>query len=192
MKGLFFLLGLALSLACALTYWQAIYSRSIRPHLFSWLIWSITMGVAGAAQIRSNGGAASWIALLGSINCFLIAVACLWIGHKGITRSDWLLLAAALLAVPLWMITRQPLWSVLLVTGIDAIGYGPTFRKSWDRPGQESVLAFVIGGLAMLFSLLALDSYPLTNWIYPAVIVIFNGVLVGMLQARRRYLQARA
>jgi len=48
--------------------------------------------------------------------------------------ADWYFFLAALAAIPLWLLTRTPLYSVVVVTVIDALAYVPTFRKSWHRP----------------------------------------------------------
>ena len=126
---------LALSRA---VYFASIFKGKTKPHAFSWLIWATVSGIGFAAQFAEGAGPGSWARGFSAVTCCILVVLGYFKGEKNITGSDWTTLSAALLAVPLWVITKTPIWSVFIVCVIDTIGYFPTVRKAWNKPYQES------------------------------------------------------
>ncbi len=166
-------------------YIKTIFYGTTKPHYFTWLIWSLLMGIAFAAQMSENAGPGSWVIGLSAVGCFMIAVLGFFRGEKNITRSDKIAFACGLAAIPLWQITKNPQWSVILVTLIDCIGFYPTFRKTWYKPYEEPVSPYVISLFTMLVSVFALQTINLTTALYPSALVFANAAFVVMIYARR-------
>lgn len=186
-----FLVGIIACINMA-EYVRVIVKRQIKAHAFSWIIWGFTQLIAGAAQLAKGGGAGAVVMIFGALPCFVIALlAMFYYGERNVTRGDSVAFVAALAAIPLWIITKNPLWAALLVTLIDLIGgFFPTIRKSWDNPHEESIFLFAIGTAAYALVIFALESYSFTTVIYPATMVIVEGALSIMLIMRRRFLGA--
>lgn len=172
------------------TYFVSIFQDKTRPHAFSWFIWGTISSIGFAAQFAEGAGAGSWARGFGAVTCFLLVAVSLFKGERHITRTDWLTLAVALTAIPLWILTKTPVWSVILVCAIDTIGYIPTLRKSWLKPREESAVSYGFSCCGALFSLLAVEHYTLSTWLYPAVLVTTNGAMAGFLILRAARLQA--
>ena len=128
---------------------------------------------------------------MAAVDCLLILVLGLFRGEKRITRSDWVTFILAMSIVPLWYMTRQPAWSVLLATVIDGLGYYPTFRKSWSKPQEESIRSYLLYTLEWALSFSAMDSSNWTTVPYAAFSVLANVALIAMLAARRRVLSPK-
>ncbi|HEM7873031.1 TPA: hypothetical protein U2L53_005506, partial [Burkholderia multivorans] len=111
--------GSAVSLVAAVPYALAIYRRSVRPHLFTWLIWSVVTVIAAAGQFVAGAGPSAWCTAAIAVTCVLTFVASIFRGERGWTRADWVCLCAALSAIPLWMLTDDPTLSICLVTLIE-------------------------------------------------------------------------
>ena len=167
-------------------YMWGMYRRTAKPHMFSWLIWGVLSGIVGYIQFVENAGIGSAMLLAAAAASMGIAITSYWLGTKDIRRSDWVVLFVALSSIPLWILTKNPLWSVLLVVGIDAIGYIPTIRKSWHKPYEEPVFTWAISIVTFSLSILALESYSLTTYLYPAVFIAVNLFLVVYLLLRRQ------
>ncbi len=165
---------------------RGIRRGQVHPHMFSWLIWSILLGVVAVAQISGGAGAGAWNSVAALLCCALIAGLSLKYGEKHITRADWVALVCALSAIPLWMATNNPLWSVLLVSFIDCVAYVPTFRKSWHRPWSEAAMSYVLGAAAFALSLAALEQVSFVTAFYPFCIACANIAFVAMVFVRRR------
>jgi hypothetical protein len=190
--AIFGILSVAAMLAARLTYFSSIWKGKTRPHAFSWLIWGVISLIGFAAQFAEGAGAGSWARGFGAFTCFLLVGISLFRGEKNITRTDWITLFVALSAIPLWLVTQTPLWSVVLVCLIDTAGYLPTIRKSWTKPQSESALSYSLGALGALLALLAIENYTVATWLYPAVLVTSNGAMALFLLNRRSRLGAVA
>ncbi|WP_284256743.1 hypothetical protein, partial [Klebsiella pneumoniae] len=54
--SIFGAIGTAVSLLAAIPYAFAIYRRTVRPHLFTWLVWSVVTAIAAAGQFVAGAG----------------------------------------------------------------------------------------------------------------------------------------
>lgn len=152
-------------------YLYTVYYGRTRPHIFSWIIWTIVASIAAAGQIVKGAGSGAWITIAIAVFAFIRVVACLTHGEKSITRSDTYCLIACLFALVLWGITNDPLLSVIVVTIVDAVGIYPTWRKSWHKPYEENALSYFLFGVTSAMGLAATENYNLTTMIFPGVII---------------------
>lgn len=178
--------------AMMLTFWLFIpYIRSIRrntvkPHVFSWLIWSLGTLIVFFAQLSAGGGIGAWaIGLSGLITCLVTWLAWRNRGDTHITSLDWIFFISALSALPFWFITANPLCAVLILTTVDVLGFGPTMRRAWKRPHEESVQFFALATVRNGLVLLALETQNLTTILFPAATGIGCLILVLMILCRR-------
>ena len=188
-KGLFTLMGAVLTLACYVPYFWGLYKKTLKPHMFSWLIWGVLMGIACAAQITAGGGNGTLIMGLSSFFSLAIAAYAAYAGEKHITRSDYVRFVFACASIPLWLATKNPLYAVTLISLIDVAAFWPTVRKSWSKPYEESLPTFALAACQLATSILALDTINLTTALYPATLVLLNMSFCGLLVYRRRKLK---
>ena len=189
LKEIFGLLSLMLSVVSYVPYVRSIFVANTKPHAFTWLVWGAVMAIAFVAQLSDKAGAGSWATGLSAAFCLGIGVVAMFRGERHITRGDWIAFAVTLLAIPLWVATSDPLWSVLLVTGIDAVACYPTFRKSYAKPDEELAFKYVLTVIRYLFSLLALEHFTVVTSIYQLVSIFMEMAVVVMLFWRRAALK---
>lgn len=155
------------------------------PHVFSWVVWGLLMIIAFFAQVSEGAGpAAAVTGIFALLNLVVVALA-LRHGERAITRSDWVMLVTALLAIPLWLATKNPVWSVILISMIDVVAFIPTFRKSWGKPGEETLQTYILCGASFALSLLVVEAVSLSTILYPATLMATNAVFVAMVVLRR-------
>jgi len=170
-KAVFATIAMLISAISFLPYIWSTLRGKVRPHVLSWSIWGLTTTIVFLAQRTAGAGVGAWPVGLAAMMAFLIAIiAFIKRGEIRITASDWLFFVLALGALPLWYVTDNPLWAVLLVTAIDILGFGPTIRKAYHQPQTDSVLFFSLIVLRNVFVLLALEHYSLTTALFPAAI----------------------
>ncbi len=167
-------------------YVKSMLKGDTKPHPYTWLIWCITTGTAAFGVWIGGGGYGALLLFVWTISTFIIFLFSLKHGTKNITKSDVALLALALLAIILWWQLKNPLLAVLMVTGIDALGYIPTLRKSFEEPWSESVFSWFLFTFTGLLSLLALGHYSLLTVVYIAMSAIANSVVIALCLARRQ------
>lgn len=144
------------------------------------------MSVGFSAQVVEGAGVGSYVLGTALLTTCAIAVLAFVKGERRGTRSDWFCLITSLSAVPLWFLVDDPLPSVILITTIDLLAYGPTYRKAWVYPREELLLMWFLGTAKFIFALLALEQYTLSTWLYPAAIATANGFLCVLLIYRRQ------
>lgn len=169
-------------------YVRQMLAGTIKPHLFTWIIWTLTTCIAAAARSSEQAGPGAWGQWAGGISCLIVALLAWRLGEKQITRSDQIAFAIALLAIPVWQLTENALAAVVIVTGIDLIGYYPTFRKSWLRPHEEAIFNYLAANAIHILSLLATERYALVNVLFQVAVFTANSLLIFMVLWRRAQL----
>lgn len=173
-------------------YFRDIWSGRTKPHAFTWLIWTSLTAVGFAAQVSDHGGPGAWVTGFTAAVALVIFVVSLFIGDRDIARSDWACLAGAVLAAGCWAATDDPLTAVVLVTVIDALGFVPTFRKSFHHPYGETLVTYQLSALKFVLALVALERFTAVTALYPASLVAMNAVFSLMLVVRRRMVPLEA
>jgi hypothetical protein len=188
MKDLLGITGTVLLMGGFAPYLYALWRKTAKPHAFSWFLWGIINAIVCAVQVSQGAGAGAWTAGVAATFNLGITVYALKHGERNITRGDWAVLVSVLMALPLWVMTSNPVWSVILVSVIDTVAFYPTLRKSWNRPHEEVATTFVLGMAGFAFALMALDNPSFTNVCYPAKVILTNGIFVSCLFYRRMVL----
>jgi len=159
-----------------------------KPHMFTWLVWGLVLGIAAAVATAGGAIISAWTLGLEVGSCLIIALISARYGEKNITKSDWAMLVSALAVIPLWILSKEPLVAAIAVTTIDSLGYGPTLRKAWANPQEENLQTFVCYIGISLFSFLCITPLTLVTGMYPAGLLIMNCLLVFVLVSRRKVL----
>jgi hypothetical protein len=191
-KDLFGWLAVALCLAGYVPYVWTIFCGRTRPHLVSWLLWGVLNGILFSGQLIGGGGAGAWVT--GTCAAISLAVAALAVTHgeRTITGSDWLTVAAAGAALPVWYFTCNPLWALVIISAIDTLAWLPTFRKTYAKPLEESASAFALFALAWASGLLGLAHYDAMSVLPPLCGLLEESTFLAMLLWRRRVMLALA
>lgn len=179
------LLATIIGFAGYIPYFMDIFRGKTKPHVFTWLGFAILTGVAFAAQLTKGAGPGAWVTACTAAVCLLIAVLALNRGEKNITKSDWFCIVASLVGIGLWFFLKDPLWAVIVITVADFLSFLPTIRKSYLKPHEETVSTYMLSSLKFVFAVVALESFDVTNWLYPASLVLANGGFAIMLLVRR-------
>lgn len=190
-KDIYAAIAIALMLFSRGTYFASILKGRTKPHAFSWLIWGVISSIGFAAQVAEHAGAASWVRGVGCLTCFVVVGLCWFRGERDITRSDWITLAVSLLAIPLWMATKTPVYSVILVCLIDTSGYLPTVRKVFHKPREETPYSYLLSCAGAFLSVLAIENYTPSTWLYPVVLTCSNLMMAGFIFIRRWQLHVK-
>ena len=182
-------IAIVLTFIAFVPYIKSILSNQIKPHVFSWAIWSVTTLVVFLAQVEDGAGVGAWsTGVSGCVTVFIAYLAYWKRADISITKSDWLFFSAAIFSLPLWYFTSDPLWTVVILTMVDVLGFGPTIRKAYSFPYSESLLFFAIFAVRDSFVIAALEHYSVTTVLFPASIVISCITMSFMMVYRRKLL----
>ncbi|OGY94501.1 MAG: hypothetical protein A2406_04315 [Candidatus Komeilibacteria bacterium RIFOXYC1_FULL_37_11] len=184
-KLIFGLLATILSIFAFLPYIRDIFKNKTKPHLYSWLVWSIIQSVGVLAMIKGGAEFGSWGLAIGCLFCILIFFLSFKYGTKNITKIDTILLLATLITIVIWLREEDPLWSVILITIIDLLGFIPTYRKTYLAPDTETLDIYVLDVFSYGAAIVAIASYSLATTLYVGSLVLTNLVMVIIVLRRR-------
>ncbi|MBT2970891.1 MAG: hypothetical protein KME56_15110 [Candidatus Thiodiazotropha sp. (ex Ctena orbiculata)] len=185
-KELFSGLAVAITFIAFFPYIRAIIAGRTKPHVFSWIIWGTTTFIVFLAQLEDGGGVGAWpIGISGLITLFIAFLAYRKKSDITITRVDWSFFVAAMVSIPVWYVTSDPTWAVILLTTIDVIGFGPTIRKAFAHPYDEDVTFFALFVLRNVLVIAALENYSIATLLFPAVIAAVCLLFIIMIIHRR-------
>lgn len=191
-KELLSALAIALTLVAFVPYLRSVHIGRTKPHIFSWIIWGLATLIIFLAQLADGGGAGAWPIGVSAIGSFYVAGLAYARGaDRTITRTDWIFFITALASIPLWYLTSDPLGAVIILTVIDVLGFGPTFRKTYIRPHEERITLFAIVAGRNLISIAALENYTLVTVLFPAVLSAICLIFISMVFLRRRYIRLK-
>ena len=163
-----------------------ILKRKTTPHTFTFLVWGIATSITWALQVAGGAGVGAYITFAVSAVCIFIFFLCLKYGEKSITTSDIVFLILALLSLFLWLVVNQPILSVVLVVLTDLLGFGPTIRKSWNKPHSETLFTWWVAAFRHGLGIIALEKFNLLTLLYPAAWTAANLIFCIILIIRRK------
>lgn len=179
-------IAIALTLLAFYPFIRAILKGTSRPHVFSWFIWAAVTFTVATAQFAGGAGVGSLpLALSGLLTGGVALLALSKSADTSIYRSDWVFLALAFTALPLWWLTSDPLSAVIILTSVDLLGFGPSIRKGWKLPHEENAVFFTIGAIRNGFVILALETFSWTTILFPAAVGVACLAFVALILLRR-------
>ena len=178
--------AIVLTFVMFVPYILSIKNGRTKPHVFSWVIWALATFVVFLAQLAGHGGYGAWpIGVSGLITGYIAVLAYRRHSDRAVTRADWVFLVIALAALPCWLLTSNPLWAVVILTGVDLAGFGPTFRSAYLRPYDERIGFYSLGVVRNVLAISALEQYSITTVLFPAAVGVACLVFVTMVACRR-------
>ncbi len=179
-----------LTIVSFVPYIVDIWRNQTKPHVLSWTIWAMTTCVVGVAQWVAGAGWGAWPTLIsGGITVGVAGLAAYRVDQVTITRWDWVLFGIALGMVPLWGLTHTPIWSVIVLTLVDVLGFIPTIRKSWHDPYSENLTMYGLMGIRNAFGIVSMESFTVTTLIFPTAMLAAILVTTPLIAWRRYHLK---
>jgi len=184
-KVLYALVAIVLATIGYIPYVKGIYKGTNKPHIFMWLIWVIVLAIITLAQWHAGAGPSTWVTGYVGVVSTLIFLWSLKAGEKHITRLDWIMLWGSFAAIPLWVLTDDPLGSVCLVTVINSMSFVPTIRKAWSKPYEENLALYMLIIPRQVLAIAALEVYSVTTVLYLASVIVMCMILLSSILYRR-------
>ena len=185
-KIIFFIISTVILIIGFFPYVRDIFLLKTKPHIYTWLIWTITQGTAALGALYGGGGWGALILAIGALLAFSIFLFSIKHGTKNITKGDTIVFIVALGAILVWWQLHMPLLSIIMVSIIDFLGYVPSFRKSYVDPWSETLISWNASSLSNILAILALSEYNLITTMYLVTIIFANTILFLICFFRRR------
>ena len=179
----------SLAFISSVVYIRDIFKGNSKPPTYTWLIWSIVTWVAFGGQWVSGGGPGTWATGMSAIVTTFTLILSLKgkYGTSDITNFDKVCLVLALGSILPWLLVDSVLWSVILATLIDVIGFFPTMRKTWNAPKSESLESMWIDFVKHSLSIMSMRNYSLVTWLYPVAVLVTKVVIISEIIYLRKF-----
>ena len=178
-------------------YWYYDYivdtlNKKTTPHLFSWIVFVIMDTIAFLIQIWDNAWPWAWWTLITGVMAFFIVILALRNWEKNITNSDKVAFSLALFSIFLYVFLENQLYSLLVVLSILVFAMYPTFRKTYNKPNEETLSLYFLAGVRSIISIIATVNISiLTVWL-PVFVILINALFIWMVFIRRKQLKIDA
>lgn len=181
------------------TIWLAIYwyydyildtiKWKTTPHLFSWIVFLIMDAIAFLIQIWDNAGPWAW----GTLATWLMWLFIVWLAlknwEKNITSTDMIAFALAIISIILYVLVESPVYSLVTVLCILIFAMYPTFRKSYNKPQEETLSLYIIAAIRSGISIIATLNISLLTIGLPVFIILINALFISMTIIRKKQLK---
>ncbi|MBL8121409.1 hypothetical protein JNM87_01530 [Candidatus Saccharibacteria bacterium] len=185
MIKLLLIAGTILASAAYVPYIRDIVKHGVRPRLVSWVIWTLLLGLMTIVSVQERAWGSALATGVSTIGCLLVLLLGWNYATRGVTRFEVVIFLGALAGIALWLTLDTPLLVMLVAIAIDAAAYIPTLVHGWQKPEEESWIAFAVGviGEGTILAAILHQHGSLLEYLYPLYAVIFGAAMVGAIWA---------
>ncbi len=177
LKPVFAIIAAGLAIWANSGYLKDVITQRVKPHPYTWFLWSIVSGVVFFGQLVKGAGVGIIPTFFAEIFTIIIFFFSLKYGFKNIRKTDHYFLLIALLGLLPWYFTKDPTLSVIIVVIIDLIAFMPTVLKTWNKPKSENPYFYEINIVRHILSLLSLQTYNIATCFHSVVMIFANATI---------------
>src|SRR5665213_967161 len=166
-------------------YLRDAFRKRVKPHPYTWLVWTIVSGITFFGQLEKGAGIGAMPAGVAEVFTIIIFLFSLQYGFKYVKRSDKYFLAAALLGLIPWIVSRDPTVSVIIAVSIDLIAFVPTIRKTWQHPKTETPVLYGANVIRHVLTLFSLQAYNIATTLHSIAMIVTNTIMTGIIVLKK-------
>ncbi len=185
MKETFAILAVLLAIPGNALYIRDILKGRVRPHAYTWFVWTVVSGVVFFGQLAKGAGIGALPTAAAEMFTLAIFILSLKYGFREITKVDTFFLLLALAGIIPWAMTNDPTVSVIIAVSIDVIAFIPTFRKTWREPKSETPVLYSANVLRHILALLSMQAYNVATTLHSIAMITTNSLMTLLLVLRR-------
>ena len=167
-------------------YVKDIILKKTTPHAFTWFVFTLAGFIGYFLQVFGGAGVGAWGLLTACVFCLVIFILSLWHGERDIKKIDIVFLILSIASLFLWLVVKQPVWSVILAVIVEVLGIVPTIRKSWNKPYSETLSNYEVASFRHGLSIFALQKFNILTVLYPVSWTLVNIIFSTILIVRRK------
>lgn len=173
-----------LLLALVIPYVKSIVSSTTRPSIVSWFGWALLFTIDTVAQASKGIDWSLAVPAIGTVSTAIIALIALRLGHAVWTRADRFSIAFGIVAIILWVITKEPLTALVLSIVADLAITLPTIVKTYHEPESEPARLWILYTIGAALVVIATRSLTIYNLLVP-LYSVFVSALIAVLALRK-------
>lgn len=174
LAGVFSLMGF-------IPYLISVIKRKTKPNRASWWIWATLGIIITISNYYAGARDTMWLLVCYTFSQLAIAVFSIKHGEGGWNTFDITCILGAVISIPLWWWTKDPLTAISINIAIDSLGALPTIKKSYFYPETEDLFSWLMFLTASTLNLAALETWSVTLSSYPIYLFLFNLIVAVLI-----------
>ena len=168
-------------------YIKNIIRGHTKPNLVSWFIWMLPPFIGVFFQLKAGAGLSILPVFMAGFGPLIIIMAVLLTKNAiwKISTFDIYCGIFALLALVIYIFTRNLGISILFAIASDALAFIPTYIKTWRFPESESVHGYFWTMLSNIVALLIIKNWTFTIYSFSMYLVIANVIMLCILYRKK-------
>lgn len=179
-KALFGLIASIFVLIGSIPYLIDMHHKSAKPHVLSWLGWSLITALGAFAMLAEGSTWSSAIIWANTVMCMVIAVYAI-IKKAGVwstTIYDYVLFGLGIIGLILWQTLDLPILALICAILADLFFGLPTIIKAYKDPLSETRLVWMFATLSGLSGLFAIGVFTFYDAAYPIYLFLYDITLL--------------
>lgn len=186
MKQTIAIIAALLAVAGNVPYLLDIVKKKVKPHPYTWLVWSLVSCIIFFGQVAKGAGIGALPTAASELFTIIIFFFSLQYGFKNIKKIDTVFLMLALAGLIPWVLTKDPTISVIIAVSIDLVAFVPTIRKTWLYPKTETPVLYGSNVLRHILMLFSLQAYNIATTLHSIVMITTNTIMTAIILWKKR------
>ena len=186
MKETFAVVAAMLAVAGNVPYLFDIWHGHVKPHPYTWFVWSIVSCIVFFGQLAKGAGIGALPTAASEMFTIIIFFLSLKYGFRGVRKIDTAFLVIALVGIIPWILTSDPTISVVIAVGIDLAAFVPTLRKTWLHPETETPILYGTNVLRHILALFSLQAYNVATTLHSIAMITTNTAMTAVILIRKK------
>ncbi len=187
MKEALAFIAAGLAIAGNLPYIKDAFTKRVKPHPYTWLVWTIISTIVVFGQIAKGAGVGALPAAVALVFTVIIFLFSLQYGFKYVRKTDTYFLIVALLGLIPWFLFNNPTISVIIAVSIDLIAFVPTLQKTYLHPETETPILYGSNVLRHILTLFSLQAYNIATTLHSIAMIVTNTLMVGLITGKKQF-----
>jgi hypothetical protein len=192
MKETIAIIAAVLAIVGNIPYLRDIIKKRVKPHPYTWLVWSIVSCIIFFGQVAKGAGIGALPTLASEIFTIIIFFFSIRYGFKNIKKVDTIFLVIALLGIIPWILTDDPTISVIIAVSIDLVAFIPTLRKTWSYPKSETRTLYMTNVLRHILMLFSLQAYNVATVLHSIAMITTNSIMTVLILRKSKKIDIKS
>lgn len=174
------ILGAAVSLTGSLTYARNTLRGRSKPNRVTFLMWALAPMIGAIAAWSAGVGWAALPVFMAGFGPLLTFFAS-FVNPQAYWKLglfDYLCGLFSLMALVLWLVTKNPITAIVFAIISDVFASIPTLIKSWKFPGTETGITYVTALFGVLTSFAAIKAWTFSNYGFILYLITIDCLLI--------------
>jgi hypothetical protein len=188
-------LTILIALYACVAYVKDELAGKTKPNRVSWIFWGIAPLVATYIGYKS-GVSLPFLAatFMSGFICIPVVIASFFNknAYWKTTASDMLCGLLSLVAIVIWVTTKNGVISIAFAILADLFAGIPTMIKSWEHADTENTAPYTLGIVNQIITFFMIKNISFLNFAFPLYLILANSVILcGIENGRMKHLRLK-